>query len=122
MDIAVVAIYIIAMIAFGFWGKRRATTQSDDRVGAVRLVRLRAMIDLALHRVAPDLGVDGDVKTGQSGDELGEQRQRRDAAIGDDERPAHALRLQVIGDEAAGAGTEMDRRRKAEAMDHGGRR
>ena len=29
MDIAVVAIYLVGMIAFGFWGKRRATTQSD---------------------------------------------------------------------------------------------
>ena len=37
MDIAVVAIYIIAMIAFGFWGKRRATTQSDFLVAGRRL-------------------------------------------------------------------------------------
>jgi len=29
MDVAVVAIYLVGMIAFGFWGKRRATTQSD---------------------------------------------------------------------------------------------
>src|SRR6478736_3088537 len=34
MDIAVVAIYIIA---FGFWGKRRATTQSDFLVAGRRL-------------------------------------------------------------------------------------
>ena len=37
MDVAVVAIYIIAMIAFGFWGKRRATTQSDFLVAGRRL-------------------------------------------------------------------------------------
>ena len=37
MDIAVVAIYLIGMIAFGFWGKRRATTQSDFLVAGRRL-------------------------------------------------------------------------------------
>ena len=37
MDIAVVAIYLVGMIAFGFWGKRRATTQSDFLVAGRRL-------------------------------------------------------------------------------------
>jgi solute:Na+ symporter, SSS family len=37
MDIAIVAIYLIGMIAFGFWGKRRATTQSDFLVAGRRL-------------------------------------------------------------------------------------
>jgi SSS family solute:Na+ symporter len=37
MDIAVVAIYILSMIAFGFWGKRKATTQSDFLVAGRRL-------------------------------------------------------------------------------------
>ena len=37
MDIAVVVIYLAGMIAFGFWGKRRATTQSDFLVAGRRL-------------------------------------------------------------------------------------
>ena len=37
MDIAVVVIYLAGMIAFGFWGKRKATTQSDFLVAGRRL-------------------------------------------------------------------------------------
>jgi len=37
MDVAVVVIYLAGMIAFGFWGKRRATTQSDFLVAGRRL-------------------------------------------------------------------------------------
>jgi solute:Na+ symporter, SSS family len=37
MDVAIVAIYLIGMIAFGFWGKSRATTQSDFLVAGRRL-------------------------------------------------------------------------------------
>lgn len=37
LDTAVVGVYLIAMIAFGFWGKRRATTQSDFLVAGRRL-------------------------------------------------------------------------------------
>jgi len=37
MDVAIVALYLIGMIAFGFWGKRRATTQSDFLVAGRRL-------------------------------------------------------------------------------------
>jgi SSS family solute:Na+ symporter len=37
MDVAVVAVYLAGMIAFGFWGKRRATTQSDFLVAGRRL-------------------------------------------------------------------------------------
>lgn len=37
MDVAVVVVYLVAMIAFGFWGKRRATTQSDFLVAGRRL-------------------------------------------------------------------------------------
>ncbi|MGY1764210.1 sodium:solute symporter [Geodermatophilus sp. SYSU D00779] len=37
MDVAVVGLYLAAMIAFGFWGKRRATTQSDFLVAGRRL-------------------------------------------------------------------------------------
>jgi len=37
MDVAVVIVYILAMVAFGFWGKRKATTQSDFLVAGRRL-------------------------------------------------------------------------------------
>ena len=37
MDVAIVVIYLLGMIAFGFWGKRRATTQSDFLVAGRRL-------------------------------------------------------------------------------------
>ena len=37
MDIAIVVVYLVGMIAFGFWGKRRATTQSDFLVAGRRL-------------------------------------------------------------------------------------
>lgn len=37
MDIAIVALYLVGMIAFGFWGKRKATTQSDFLVAGRRL-------------------------------------------------------------------------------------
>ncbi|MGY1594957.1 sodium:solute symporter [Geodermatophilus sp. SYSU D00708] len=36
-DTAVVCVYLVAMIGFGFWGKRRATTQSDFLVAGRRL-------------------------------------------------------------------------------------
>ena len=63
-----------------------------------------------LHRVAPDLGVDRRVEAGQHRAEFREQRQRRDAAIGDDQRTQDPLRLQVVGDEPARAGAEVDGR------------
>ena len=37
MDVAIVAAYLVAMIAFGFWGKRRARTESDFLVAGRRL-------------------------------------------------------------------------------------
>jgi solute:Na+ symporter, SSS family len=37
VDVAVVVAYLVAMIAFGFWGKRRATTESDFLVAGRRL-------------------------------------------------------------------------------------
>jgi len=37
MDVAVVALYILSMVAFGFWGKSKATTQSDFLVAGRRL-------------------------------------------------------------------------------------
>ena len=37
MDVAIVIVYLASMIAFGFWGKRKATTQSDFLVAGRRL-------------------------------------------------------------------------------------
>jgi SSS family solute:Na+ symporter len=37
VDVAIVIVYLVSMIAFGFWGKRRATTQSDFLVAGRRL-------------------------------------------------------------------------------------
>ncbi|GAA5128695.1 sodium:solute symporter family protein [Pseudonocardia adelaidensis] len=37
MDVAIVAAYLVAMIAFGFWGKRRARTEADFLVAGRRL-------------------------------------------------------------------------------------
>jgi solute:Na+ symporter, SSS family len=37
LDVAIVFIYLLGMIVFGFWGKRRATTQSDFLVAGQRL-------------------------------------------------------------------------------------
>jgi solute:Na+ symporter, SSS family len=37
VDVVIVVAYLVAMIAFGFWGKRRATTESDFLVAGRRL-------------------------------------------------------------------------------------
>src|SRR5258708_12875379 len=37
LDVVIVFIYLLGMIAFGFWGKRRATTQSDFLVAGRQL-------------------------------------------------------------------------------------
>jgi len=37
MDVLVVLVYLVAMIAFGFWGRRRAQSQSDFLVAGRRL-------------------------------------------------------------------------------------
>ncbi len=99
--------------------ERGAAAQADHRVGAMRLVRRGAAADLARDRVAPDLRVDGDVESREVGDERRQQRQRGDAAVGHDQRPADAGFLEVPGDELARAGAEMDGRGEAEAGDRG---
>jgi SSS family solute:Na+ symporter len=37
VDVAIVIVYLVAMIAFGFWGKRRARTEADFLVAGRRL-------------------------------------------------------------------------------------
>jgi hypothetical protein len=84
----------------------------------MRLVRGDPVINLAPDGIAPDPGVDADFETRQIRDERLEHRQGRDAAIGDDERTPDAVFLQVIGDELACAGAEVNDRGKGETMDH----
>ncbi len=100
--------------------ERRAAAQADHRIGVVRLVRGRALLHLAADGIAPDLGENADIETRQRRDEVREQRQRRDPAVGDDERPLDALGLEMVRDELAGAGSEVDGGREAESCDgHG---
>ena len=53
-------------------------------------------------------GIDGDVEPGQLGEELLQQRQRSDAAVGDEQRTRHALLGQMLGDELARAGRRSE--------------
>jgi hypothetical protein len=60
LDVAiVVAIYLIGMIAFGFWGKRRATTQSDFLVAVMVLIACALQDVVAALTVAYDILVGG---------------------------------------------------------------
>ena len=101
--------------------ERRAAADTDDRVRAVRLERGRAGHHLAAHRIAEDVREHGDVEAGQVGEQGAEQRQRGYAAIGDQQRARDALGLQVVGDELACAGAEVDGGGEAEAFDAHGR-
>ena len=42
MDVLVVLVYLVSMIAFGFWGRRRAQSQSDFLVAGRRLGPMRS--------------------------------------------------------------------------------
>ena len=64
----------------------RAAAETDHGVGVMVLEGDRPAHCLARDGVAPDVGIHGDVETGQVGDERFQHRQRRDAAIGDDQR------------------------------------
>jgi hypothetical protein len=75
-----------------------AAAQADHRVGAVRLVGGDSFLDLAPHRVAPDAGEDADMEARKRGDDIREERQRRNAAIGDDERSLDVLALEMLRD------------------------
>ena len=96
--------------------ERGAAAEADHCVGAMCLEGGHAVVDLALHRVAPDLRVRRHLEPGKIVDERFQHRQRGDAAVGDDQRSLHTLRDQVLGDELARAGTEVDGRREGEAM------
>ncbi len=96
--------------------ERRAAAQADDRVGAVRAIGADAVVDLAPGRVAPKLRIDGYLETFHPGAESLQQRQGCDAAVGDDQRARDALHAQMLGDELARAGSEVDRGRKGEPV------
>jgi hypothetical protein len=81
----------------------------------VGLVGRHTLPDLAADGIAPDSGEDAGVKRGQRRHEIREQGQRRDPAVGDDERSPDVLRVEVIRDERAGAGAEVNGGRKAES-------
>ena len=100
----------------------------DVERGAPPPMPMTASARCALYAAAPAItwlrtglpemsGKDRDVEPGQIGHQCPEQRQRGDAAVGDQQRARNALRFQVVGDEFARAGTEVDRGREAEAFD-----
>ena len=97
--------------------ERGASAQSDDRIGTMLAEGGDAVGDLAFDRIAPDVGIHGDVEPMQVGDELRKQRQRGDAAVGDDQRALQALRGQVLGDELARARAEVNGRREGKSVD-----
>ena len=98
------------------WAERCASAEADDRVGTMLAERSDAVDDLFLHRIAADIGVHSDVEPMQVGHELREQRQRRDAAVGDDERPPEALPGEMLCDELARTRAEENRGRESEAV------
>ena len=99
--------------------ERRAAADADDGVGAVRAERRRAGHHLARRRVAEHAAEDRRREPGgrEVGRQLGDDRQRREALVGDDERALQAALAQLRADELARARAEVDRRRKGELGD-----
>ena len=97
--------------------ERSAAAQPDDRIGAMLAERRNAVLNLGFHRIAPDFRINADLEPVQIGDELLEHRQRRDAAVGHDERALEAVRAEMLGHERARARPEVDGRRKGETVD-----
>ena len=88
------------------------------RIGAVRRdTRRRRPSTWLAHRIAADLRKDGDVEAGQLGEEAarstGSAAMPRSVTTSGRSTPC---RLQMIGDELARAGAEVDRGRKGEAL------
>jgi hypothetical protein len=99
--------------------QRRAAAEADDAIGAVGLEGRHAVVDLLLHRVAEDAAVDGRIQALQRRLELRQHRQRGEALVGDDERALQAAVGEVLGDQLAGAGAEVDLCREGKLIDHG---
>jgi hypothetical protein len=91
----------------------RAAAEADDAVRLVLAIFGDARIDLRTRRIAEDAAEDADVEALQAGAEVLEDRERRQALVGDDERALDALLAQVVGDERAGACAEVDGRGNA---------
>jgi hypothetical protein len=83
----------------------------------VLLERRGAVVDLLLHRVAEDARVDLHLKPLEALGEVVQDRQHPEALVGDDERALEALLLQVIGDQVACAGTEVNGGGEGESRD-----
>jgi hypothetical protein len=72
-------------------------------------------VHLRLRRVAVHAREGACGEAGKEGAKFSEQGQRREAAVGDDERACKSLLQQVLADEAPRACTEMDRRGEGES-------
>ncbi|MEZ5208765.1 MAG: hypothetical protein R2690_17740 [Acidimicrobiales bacterium] len=93
-----------------------AAADPDDGVGTVGPVRLDAGRDLGDDRVADDAAERGGRQPGavEPLHDGGEERQRRHADVGDQQRPGHAGARQHVGELVDRSGAEADRRREAE--------
>jgi hypothetical protein len=94
--------------------ERGAPAESDDGIGRVRLEGAHAVDNLLARRVAMDAGIDLRVEGREAVAEVAQDRECRQSPVGDDERAFHAGALEVVGDQAARAGAEMDRGGKRE--------
>jgi len=104
-----------------FTFKRRTAAEADDAIGAVGLVGSGSIHHLRGGGVAMNAAVDGHVQVAQMGAELRQHRQGRQRAVGDDQGALAALRAQVLGDELARAGAELDGGGEGKTGDaHGG--
>ncbi len=95
----------------------RAAAEAHDGVGAVGAVCGHAVIDLLSHRVAGYARVHLHLEAFELRGEIVQDGKDGEALVGDDQRPLHALLPQVLGDELAGAGAEMNGRGEGEAFD-----
>ena len=98
--------------------ERRTAADADDAIRIVRFVRRLARMDLAMCWVPPDIGKYVDFETRELAQKGLEHRKRRQCSIGHNQRTRHVVRLQMIRNELACAGAEMDRRGEGELLNH----
>ena len=99
-----------------------APPEAHDRVGAVRAKRLDPRADLRFDRVAPDAVEHGRAEpfAREVRARLRDRRQRREPAIGDDQRPLLAGFPQRGADELGRAGPELNASREVVLMNRHG--
>ena len=90
---------------------------ADEAVGPVRAEGLDPGPHLGCDGVSPHSREGRGLQAAERGQHLGEERQRRHPAVGDDEGAAKPVRLQVLAHAKAGAGPEVDEGREAEGVD-----